>query len=282
MISAFPVVQNLSLRCSYISLLLITFLTIVIALNPAQQAIGAEPTANEIVTLRIATTPEPSQKITHKKVHPGWQVEMFNAAELLAGVRFKYVFVPWDQALRLVRTGRIEAVFNSTFKTDRSVYGVYPMKDGQADRSRASTLDHYSLYIYKGAPVSWDGKLSLGNNGLVGFEKGAAIKPIIEKLGVPYREVNTYTAMLSLLAAKRVTAIAGVSGSIDWQIKSNPGRFAAIQKLEPPLQRRAAYLMFSKQYCSKRSEVCEAVWNAIGQVRRSPGFAAIRARYHGG
>ena len=208
-----------------------------------------------------------------------WLIEMFNAAEPIANVKFEYVFVPWDQALRLLRAGSVDAVFNSSYKPERAVYGAYPMKDGKPDPGKATLEYNYSFYIHAGSPVEWDGDRLTNLDGPVGVEKSASIVTALEKSGLPTEQVRNYESLVSLLAGQRLSAIAAIEDIVDLVVRENAARFGGIRKLTPPIQRRVGYLMFSKRYCEVKRSVCQAVWNAIGQVRRSDAFKAMRARY---
>lgn len=237
--------------------------------------------SDEPIELTIGTTPTKSERMTGDPDRPGWLVELFNAVEPLAKVRFKYVFNDWDQVLRLVRTGRIEAAFNSSYKADRAVYGSYPMKDGKPDPSRATVEYEYSLYVRNDSNVKWDGNSIENLQGPVALEKGAAILPRLQQLGLEVQEVASYRALLSLLKGRRVGAIAAIDVHVDVAQKQSPERFGGIEKLSPPLQRRTGFLMFSKSFCAREGDICEAVWNAIGEVKASENFKTIRAQYAG-
>jgi polar amino acid transport system substrate-binding protein len=236
---------------------------------------------NDPVELTIGTTPSKSERITGDPDRPGWLVELFNAVEPLANVRFKYVFNDWDQVLRLVRTGRIEAAFNSSYKVARAVYGSYPMKDGKPDPSKATVEYEYSLYVRRDSNVKWDGSGFENLNGPVALEKGAAILPRLQQLGLETREITSYRSMLSLLAGGRIDAIAAIDVNVDVLQKQSPERFGGIVKVSPPLQTRTGYLMFSKIFCDRDRNICNAVWNAIRDVKMSESFRNIRAQYDG-
>ncbi len=231
------------------------------------------------LVINVATTPTPSHRVTHNKDRPGWQIELFEEVEARTGVKFEYVFVPWDQALRLVRTGAAQAAFNSSYKPERAVYGAYPMRDGKPDPSRATVLYAYVLYAHRDSGITWDGQRIRGLDGPLAVEKSAAILSQLGKLGVQTLELPNYEAMLSMVSGRRVQALAGVDQIVDTMLTTKADHFADIVKVEPPLQRRVGFLMFSKSFCASKSDVCEAVWNAIGEIRQTDAFKAMRASY---
>lgn len=231
------------------------------------------------VIIKIATTPTASERLTHDETRPGYIVELFNRVETIAKVEFEYVYADWDQVLRLVRTNRVDAGFNSSFKDERTAYGAYPMANGKHDPTR-STLEYtYSLYTYGDTKITWDGTSIQGLIVPVGVEKGASILPKLKSLGVQTQEIKTYESMISLLAGGRLQVIAAIDDHLEAAVRISRHRFGDMNKLSPPLETRVGYLMFSKRFCTKSSEMCEAVWNGIRTVKNSDEYKAVRAKY---
>lgn len=231
------------------------------------------------VVINVATVPPPGHRITHNKDRPGWLIELFQEVQARTGVKFEYVFVPWDQALRLVRTGAAQAAFNSSYTPERAVYGVYPMRDGKPDPSRATVQYAYALYAHRDSGITWDGQRIGGLDGPVAVEKSAAVLAQLKKLGAQTVELPNYEAILSMVSSRRVQALVGIDQIVDAMLTTSADRFADISKVDPPLQRRVGFLMFSKSFCASKGDVCEAVWNAIGEVRQTDAFKAMRASY---
>ncbi len=230
--------------------------------------------------LRIATTPEPSVTITHEPDRPGTVIELFNRVEKLANVKFDYTFMTWDQCLRNVRTGLIQGAFNSSYKPDRAEYGDYPLRDGKPDESRATREYKYEIYAAQHAKLTWDGERLSGNANPLAVERNASIIPRLNSLGIGYTEVANYRDMLNLLRTRRVDGIVGITESVETLLRDDPDAEKQLLRLEPPLQNSLGYLMFSKRYCASNGEVCEAVWNAIGEVRQSQEYKDVKASYY--
>ena len=89
------------------------------------------------IRIRVVTTPVISPLVTHQADRPGLLIELFNRVEPLANVRFDYSYLPWDQCLRMVRTGLANGVFSASYRQDRAEYGDYPFRDGILDETRA-------------------------------------------------------------------------------------------------------------------------------------------------
>lgn len=89
------------------------------------------------------------------------------------------------------------------------------MKDGKPDPRRATVEYEYSFYVRSGSNVSWDGNSIENLQGPLALEKGAAILPRLQQLGLETREVASYSSMFSLLTGGRVGAIAAIDNHVD-------------------------------------------------------------------
>lgn len=234
--------------------------------------------------ITIATTDQSSVRIAGEgpdldPQKPGWQIELLRLAAKKAGVTFKFQRMPWVQALERVRKGETQAAFNSSFKEDRAVYGVYPMRDGALDEDRATLRYTYWLYTHPKSPVTWNGVAFSGLVNPIGAERSSAIVPVLKKRGAEVIEVGRYQDILSLMMDGRVDAIAGFEGNVETILQASPGEYRKISRHPVPLLRRTGYLMFSKIFYEQNMPLVERIWDAIGDVWDSPIAAEIRRNY---
>ena len=91
------------------------------------------------------------------KNKPGWVVELSRRAVMQcdADIEINFIFAPWSRALQLVKYGDVAAAFISSYKVERTEYGVYPLKDGNPDESRAFKRYAYNAYVRKGSTTSY-------------------------------------------------------------------------------------------------------------------------------
>ena len=52
-----------------------------------------------------------------------------------------------------------------------------------------------------------------------------------------------------------------------------------IMKLQPPIQKRIGYVMFSKAFYRDRRDLVECFWSTSAQLRESQWFTTMRAKY---
>ncbi len=240
--------------------------------------------ASDKPVIIIATTDQSSVRVSGEgpdldPQRPGWQIELFRLAADKAGVTFRFQRMPWVQALERVRKGETQAAFNSSYKEDRAVYGVYPSRDGKLDEDRATLRYTYWLYTRPGSPVTWNGVALGGLSNPLGAERSSAIVPVLEKQGAEVIEVGRYQDILSMMMDGRVDAIAGFEGNVETILQANPQEYRGITRHPVPLLRRTGYLMFSKAFYETNTALVERIWDAIGEVWASPVAAEIRRNY---
>jgi polar amino acid transport system substrate-binding protein len=123
--------------------------------------------------------------------------------------------MPWARALKSVESGTVSAAFASSYKTERAVYGAYPMKDGQPDESRAQRNFAYHLYTRPDVAAhwqTWEGKVS-GEH--VAVERDSSIVPLLESLGMIPTTLTRYEALLTLISMNRVKFGVGIADNLD-------------------------------------------------------------------
>ena len=89
---------------------------------------------------------------------------------------------------------------------------------------------------------------------------------------------NTFTDLIKLTLG-RVKGVAGLELSGDFYLKSDPKKFKDIVKMNPPLETKPYYLMFSHQFIKAHSALAETLWNTIAQIRESEAFHQMNAKY---
>ncbi len=179
----------------------------------------------------------------------------------------------------LGRLGKVAAAFNSSYKPARPEYGVYPLKDGKLDESRASKHYVYSAYVAK---HSKDSALLISaevKGRRVVVERKAPIISELEKRGAKIQEVANYVSMLRMAASGRVDAAVGIEGTLDAIIDRHADLAALIQKVETPIQKKFGYMMFSKKFYVDHGLLVECFWTASAKLRETEWFKTRRATY---
>jgi ABC-type sugar transport system substrate-binding protein len=240
-------------------------------------AYGPEPMTLATVETRDERTRVSDRLLDKKK--PGWFVELSRKASKQCGGKVSFDFLPWVRALALLEKGEIQAVFNSSYTTDRTNYGAYPLKDGVPDESRASK--RYAYYVYANSSIS-DESLRKNNNingRKVIAERGAAVIEELEKRNATIVTSTKYINMLRMLAAGRVDAAVGIEGDFDSILSREPALRDKIIKSQIPLQKRVGYVMFSKSFYAKHRDIVECFWTTSANLRETDWFREMQATY---
>lgn len=200
---------------------------------------------------------------------PGAAVELVKMLEeRVPGLRVEFSRFPWKRCLEMLRTGRVDAIFNASFNTARLKIGEYPWKDGEVDTSRRLTTISYYLYARPDVSVDWNGS-TFGNTDIeIGAPLGYSIVADLERLGVEVVTARSSQQNLQLLAAKRVNAVALQSVTADFLLAQNSEALDGIVRVEPPLKTKPYYLMLSRQFKAAHPELSEHIWDAVAELRR--------------
>jgi polar amino acid transport system substrate-binding protein len=205
-------------------------------------------------------------------VKPGLTIEVLRLASERANIPIELSRTPWQRGLYLIETGQADAIFASSYVKERLRYGVYPLKDGQPDTSRKLFDQSYRLYVRAGSGVGWDGKALTNLHAPVGATPGYAVVPVLRAMGVEVAEEPDHIANLRKLLAGRIDAYAELDNHVRPLLRSNPAEFGSIIELSPPVLTKAYYLMFSKIFYARASEVAERIWDAIAAVNESSAY----------
>ena len=83
------------------------------------------PQGSEARTLIITTLDNPPQAYLENNVPEGFLVDVISAAVRRSGNECKILVVPWKRALRMVKKGSADAVFNAGYTSERNKYLFY-------------------------------------------------------------------------------------------------------------------------------------------------------------
>ncbi len=197
---------------------------------------------------------------------PGIAVEIIAAAAASVNVNVKFWRLPNKRVKIYLREGKIDGAFLMSYKEERKILGVYPMKDGKLDYSRRAATVSYSLYSLKGSKIQWDGKKIMGlGEKHIAVNRNYSIVSLLNKMGVKVYEVDSTKAGFIMLRKGLVAsyAIHGVTGD---SMISREG-FSNIEKNDIPLTVKDYFLMFSHQFVSENPVISEKIWSKIGEIR---------------
>ena len=236
-------------------------------------------------TTMILATSETSQAVVWtadghvQEERPGWFVELSRRAAEQCDAKVEFAFMPWPRALEKVKLGKVSAAFNSSYKPERAEYGVYPRKGGELDEDRASRRYAYYAYVSKTSTDSALLEIADVNGRLIVTERKASIIPELEKRGAELVEAVDFRLMLRIVVGGRVDAAVGIDHDFDAVLEDNPDLAAAVMRVKKPILKKTGYVMFSKLFYQKHSEVVECFWSTSAQLRKTEWFKTLRAAY---
>ena len=211
---------------------------------------------------------------------PGIAVELilFTAKKLNITISLKRL--PWKRGLASLKDGRIDGLFNASFKSARLDYGQYPMRGKQVDVSKKSYSNSYALYKLRNSPLNWDGRKITGAEQAVGVPNGFSIGDDLRKMNVPVQEAKSTAINFEKLLKGRLGGVAALESAADAILARDAERFGEIVKILLPLKTKDYYLMLSHQFVDQNPELAKEIWHTIGLIRDSEEFRSIAAKYY--
>ncbi len=210
---------------------------------------------------------------------PGLTLEMLRMVERYVPVKFSFKRVPWNRGLYLLETNQADGIFHASFKEERTKLGVYPMKEGKPDTSRAVLVQNYVFYKKKGSPFTWDGKAAANQKKAVGASAGYSIIDDLKKMGIPVEKAKTHEINFTKLMGDRIDAVADLENMADIYLERDRTWGDNIVKLAPPIKSKAYYLLLSQGFYQKHKDIAERIWNALATINGSEEFKALLQKY---
>lgn len=207
---------------------------------------------------------------------PGLSVELvrFVAEQLDLSVRFERM--PGMRVLHSLGVGKLDGAFLFSYRKERTEFGAYPIRDGKPDSARRLATLGYILYRRPGVEIDWNGEEFRNFQGRIGANLNYSVVADLRKMDITVTEGRSTAHSFRMLFADRVTAVADqevVADSYLATIDHPP-----VEKVSPPLSRKAYYLLFSYQFIDKYPETAERFWAAIAR-HRDAFLASIAHRY---
>jgi len=218
-------------------------------------------------------------KFSLPKERPGATVELLNQVAKNLDLKFNFVRIPWNRVLLDTKSGKIDAALGSSFKTERTLYGVYPLLNGKEDPTRGIGIRSYYLYQNKATPILWDGEKFNSANKIYGVMRSYAIVNELKKIGLAIIEVDSQQQLFGMLKIGRLDGVIDLENFSDHLLKQRPNLATNVIKVQPAVRQKAYHLMFSKKFTKNNLALIESVWDEIGRLRNSPYYDALLTSY---
>lgn len=208
--------------------------------------------------------------------HDGVSILAVKEISKRLGIEAEISLLPWKRCLSDIEKGEMDSAIGASYKEDRAVYSEYPMKDNKHDSTRRLFTETYSLYKMIGSPVSFDGTKISNLTKPIGVQFSFSIGDRLKKEGYVIDDGARSTAdNFKKLLAGRVDAVALQHESAAMNIKKNKELDGKIERIQPDLEVKPYYILFSKNFYGKNKEFVEQFWNETAKFRESPEFKKI-------
>lgn len=202
---------------------------------------------------------------------PGASIEFLKLLENHLDIMVEFRRMPWKRCLASIKKGKVDGIFNTSFRSERMELGNYPMIEGRVDKSRRITRMSYVLYKQKGSSLMWDevGREMHNLDSQICAPLGYSIVKDLKSWNIPVYELLTTDDCMKILASGkgRFAGIATLEFSGDFYLNKNKPVYSDIVKVSPPLVTKEYYLMLSRQFVNNQPEISNDIWKTIGEIR---------------
>jgi len=209
---------------------------------------------------------------------PGIAVEHLKLVALEIDADITFVRMPWKRCLYAMKANQVDGVFNVSFQTERMDMGVYPMLNGEVDISRRIAMNSYVFYKNKRSSLQWHGTNFSEQNLVIGTVLGYSVNRTLNIEGARVLKTSSSLKNLELLLINRIDVILDAPDKIDKFIHMDH-KYKDVIKISPAYQVKPYYVMLSARFFNEHPELANALWNAVGKIRRSKEMEIIRLKY---
>ena len=197
-----------------------------------------------------------------------------------SGLQFQWVQRPWRRCLLELQRGEHDAMMAMSYLPEREPLYRFPMREGRPDEARAIQRFSYYLYVAKGQPSPWDGQQwQLPAGTAVAVPMGYSIATVLRDQGVSVDDSQRGTEeVLGKLVSGQVAVAALPFDEVEGVLKREAAWRARLVRVEPALQTRHYFLVFSHAFANQHPALAERLWDEAVAVRDSAAYRrAVRA-----
>lgn len=210
----------------------------------------------------------------------GLNLELLRAAEKRLHEHFTYVPRPWRRCIEEMRKGDFDGIFAAGESAERRGYGMFPsLPDGAIDPSRALHEDYFRVFYRKNSGASWDGKTLVPTAKGVLTQRGYMIAGDLRALGFDAKESTNSAADALRQIAAGMFDIAVIQGpEAPKLLMTDSALRDKVAQAPVPYAMRPMYLLVAKTVYARDPKRIEAIWNVIGETRKSAAYRTSEAK----
>lgn len=199
--------------------------------------------------------------------NPGVAVEIvLELEEEIPGLIVVLQRKPWKRCLTELKLGKLDGIFNASYKQERESIGIYPRNsEGMIDSTKRITKISYCFYKNSDFDVDYDGISISDFDGKILAPRGYSIVGDLSEMGFEMYEVNDSKQIINLLNIGRFQLAALQDVTADSIIKKE--NIENVIKIDTPIKRKNYYLLLSYQFVEKNPELAQEIWDAIEKIR---------------
>lgn len=226
----------------------------------------------EPLTIRVCHDREPLRP-WRLEGQQGLDFELIRQLQAPLGVRFEFVALPWKRCLLSLQRGRVDAAMGVSYSEERGAFAIYPLQQQQPQTALRMRSESYVLYRRKGHAVRWTDQGFANLQGVIGVQLGYSVIEMLERHGATIDSgASSAEANLHKLLKGRVAAVVLLGQEGDYWLRHNLDFHAALERVEPPLQEKHYYLVYSQAFYQRHAALVQRSWQGVALARDSALF----------
>lgn len=189
-----------------------------------------------------------------------------------ANLQVTFKISAWKRCIEDVRSGTLSGLVNAGYTPFHAEYAAFPvLADGQPNTAQSLAKIDTMVYHIKGSNTSWDGSKFINVSKPVLIPAGfATISDRLKSLNVPFDD-NTKEPLRNLykMIAGQGDVMLGFDIEMNALIAGHKDIQDKVEMLPIKFMATDYYAPFSKKYYSAHKEQVDALWTAIGKVKKS-------------
>jgi len=226
----------------------------------------------EALSIRICHDREPLRP-WRLEGQEGLDFELVRQLEPELGVRFEFIAMPWKRCLLSLERNRVDAAMGVSYSSERGVFAVYPLNGEQPQAALRMRSESYVLYRRKGETVHWADNAMQQLQGAVGVQQGYSVLDLLQQQGVPVdSSASSAEATLHKLQRGWIGAAVVLGQEGDYWLRHNLDFLQSLERVEPPLQEKHYYLVYSRDFYQRQPALVLRSWQGVALARESALF----------
>lgn len=204
--------------------------------------------------------------------HDGTMQVLLKMAAKEAAVPLSFVVSPWKKCIENTRSGSVNGLVNAGNTPFHAEYAAFPLlANGKPNTAQSLASMSVMAYHMKNSKASWDGSKFINVSKPVLMPAGfATISDQMKALNVPYDDtVKEPLRNLYKMMGGQGEIVLGFDTEMNALIASHKDIADKVEMLPAKFMTTDFYVAFGKPYYTAHKAQVDALWGAIGKVKKS-------------